>query len=139
MGLFCPHSDSGQTGSNKPQHIPPHAATITKDQEYWVCTIDAQFGELRVKRRKYGSNQEQVTITVSVIVIVLAACIFHDWSNFMTLFFHSAGAVATPQTGHSQPPSTSASTTVDEPGKSLTSGVNYTLMSIKTWEALNSK
>ena len=93
-----------------------------------------------MKRRKYGSNREQVIIAVSVFVIVLAAYIslVHSWSNFMTLFFHSAGAVAAPHTGPSQPLSTSASTTVDKPGKPLSSRVNYTLMSIKRWDAPNS-
>ena len=51
--FFCHHSDSdnGQTHSNKPT-IPPHAATITEDQEYLECTRDADvFGELSEREK----------------------------------------------------------------------------------------
>ena len=45
------HSDVGQTASTKPS-IPPHAATITDDQEYWVCTRDADVhGELSEREK----------------------------------------------------------------------------------------
>jgi len=44
------HRGNDQTGSNTPT-IPPHAATITEDQEYWVCTIEAQFGELSEREK----------------------------------------------------------------------------------------
>ena len=52
-GFVCPHSDSdnGQTHSNTPT-IPPHAATITEDQEYLECTRDADvFGELSEREK----------------------------------------------------------------------------------------
>ena len=51
--FICRHSDNvgGQTQSNKPT-IPPHAATITEDQEYWECTRDADlFGELSEREK----------------------------------------------------------------------------------------
>ena len=50
--FFCrhPHSDSGQTHSKK-LTIPPHAATITEDQEYWECTRDTLFGELSEREK----------------------------------------------------------------------------------------
>ena len=40
--FFCHHSDSdnGQTSGNTTTP-PPHAATITNDHEYWLCTMDA--------------------------------------------------------------------------------------------------
>ena len=40
--FLCHHSDSdnGQTSSNTTTP-PPHAATITNDHEYWLCTMDA--------------------------------------------------------------------------------------------------
>ena len=50
--FVCPHldSDKGQTHSNTPT-IPPHAATITEDQEYWECTKDALFGQLSEREK----------------------------------------------------------------------------------------
>ena len=52
IAFICtyPHSGNCQAGSTKPS-IPPHAATITEDQDYWVCTIDAQFGELTEREK----------------------------------------------------------------------------------------
>ena len=50
--FVCPHldSDNGQTHSNTPT-IPPHAATITEDQEYWECTKDTLFGQLSEREK----------------------------------------------------------------------------------------
>ena len=129
--FFCPHSDSdsGQTHSNT-STIPPHAATITEDQKYWECTKDALFGKLSEKEKIWlqpGTGNHR-----SFCICNNSSCCVHFMTGqTLSLFFHSAGAVATLHTGHSQPPSTSASITVDKPGKPLTSRVNCTLMRIK--------
>jgi len=63
--FFCPHSssDNGHTSSKQPTP-PKHIATLSDDQEYWLCDVDADlYGELA--ERKYGCNlrlQLQVTI-----------------------------------------------------------------------------
>ena len=46
--FFCPHSSSsnGQVTSKQPVP-PPHIANVSDDQEYWLCSMDADmFGEL---------------------------------------------------------------------------------------------
>ena len=128
--FFCRHSDSdsGQTHSNTPT-IPLHAATITEDQEYWECTKDDLFGQLSEREKVWlqpGTGNHRSFCNCN------SSCCMHFMiDQTLSLFFHSGGAVATLHTGHSQPPSTPASITVDKPGKPLTSRVNCTLMRIK--------
>ena len=55
------------------------------------------------------------------------------------MHFHSAGAVVTPHTTLSQPPSTPTSNAVDKSGKPVPRWVHYILMSIKTWEVPSGK
>ena len=70
MALICTHTHngSGQTSSTKPS-VPLHAATITEDQEYWVCTRDVDVhGELTEKEKIW--LQPETAIKSNIIVTV---------------------------------------------------------------------
>ena len=54
--FLCPHSNSSSRTSSKE----PHAA-ITKDQEYWQCTMENRYGELTKREKVWFGTKTETT------------------------------------------------------------------------------
>ena len=69
--FFCPHSSNGNVQVAKEAAPPLHIATLSDDQEYWLCSMDAdRFGEL-AGREKVWLKAEATTSGDKLIVFYL--------------------------------------------------------------------